>query len=204
MLHPSLIDRAGELRARWRERPCLRIEPFLAADVAGEVDAAVAAGAWTLHAERGRFNYQYWRAEVEPDDDCRHPLCELARWLWTDGAAWLGAVTDLDLAAPPHRTLTATRFDRGCYLDAHSDCDGHRAVAYVLGLTRDVPAAGEGGHLEFVAADGDVVRVVDRRPPSWNSLDLFDVTDHRFVHRVPMVTRRCDRRAVSGWLFRSR
>jgi Rps23 Pro-64 3,4-dihydroxylase Tpa1-like proline 4-hydroxylase len=71
----------------------------------------------------------------------------------------------------------------------------------VLGLTDEPWPADHGGHLEFLAVDGDALIVTERRPPGWNTLDLFDVTGTACLHQVPIVTCDVERRAITGWFF---
>jgi Rps23 Pro-64 3,4-dihydroxylase Tpa1-like proline 4-hydroxylase len=97
--------------------------------------------------------------------------------------------------------VTATLYSRGCYLDAHNDTDGSRALAFVLGLTREPWPAERGGHLEFLDTGGGAIRVRERRPPGWNTLDLFDVRRPDHIHRVPLVEDPVLRLAVSGWFY---
>ena len=93
--------------------------------------------------------------------------------------------------------LLATLYTKGCYLAPHNDYDGTRAIAYVLGLSPRPWSAAQGGHLEFLSADGR--RVLERRAPGWNTLDLFDVHRAPPLHRVPLVTEHVERRTLTGW-----
>ena len=37
--------------------------------------------------------------------------------------------------------------------------------------------------------------------PGWNSFDIFDVTGAYHIHRISLMTRPAERRAVIGWLW---
>lgn len=205
MLHPSLESASAlaALRSQWQTTGSLRIAPFLADDAADAIATALRS---QVHALDSRpdpgFGYLYWKLPWQPDPACEHLLCELGRWLFGDGAAWLSELTRMSLGPPPDRMLIATLYTKGSYLDAHNDYDGERQVAYVLGLTRDLPFDDRGGALEFLEVQGDQVRVSERRPPAWNALDLFDVSKPVRMHRVPILTGRAERRAISGWLHK--
>lgn len=204
MLHPSLQSRAAidRLRARWSERRNLRIEPFLDQDIAQQLAVHLRGEPYAFRAaEPSRFNFQYWELEVVPHADCDHPRCAFGRWLWRDGAAWLGALTGMDLAPPPDKMMVSTLYDKGCYLEPHSDSDGDRRLAFVLGLTPQPRDEQGGGHLEFLEAIDGRVQVGERRAAAWNSLDVFDVRSHGFVHQVSLVTEPSERRALSGWFW---
>ncbi len=194
-------DVAG-LRATWQERGSIRVERFLADDVAVALRDTARNTATELRVSPpDRFAFQYWAATLVPESDCDHHLCRFGRWLWSDAVAWVSALTDLPLAPPADRLLVATHYDKGSYLDPHDDWDGARQVAFVLGLTDDVWPADQGGHLEFLAADDQAVRVIERRAPGWNTLDLFDVRASARPHMIPILRRRAERRAISGWFY---
>lgn len=204
MLHPHLMEpgvMAG-LAAAWQAQGSLRLEPFLADDVAGALAGALRGQEHTLQATPpSTFMFQYWAHAFVPEPACDHVLCRFGRWLWSKGAAWVSTLTGLELGPPPDRVLMATLYSKGCYLDAHNDHDGHRQVAYVLGLTADAWPAEHGGYLEFLAVEGAAIRVTERRAPGWNTLDLFDVRAPVRLHRVPMLTHAAERRAITGWLY---
>lgn len=190
------------LRAAWQERGSIRIERFLADEVAVALrDTARSTGHELTVSPPDKLAFQYWAATLVPEADCDHRLCLFGRWLWSDVVAWVSVLTDLPLAPPEDRLLVATHYDKGSYLDAHDDWDGARKIAFVLGLTDDRWPADQGGHLEFVAADADAVRVVERRAPGWNTLDLFDVRESARTHQIPILQRRAERRAISGWFY---
>jgi hypothetical protein len=204
MLHPRLRDPAvvAALRATWAAERSLRIDDVLADGAALALRDAVRACPHTLlMSPSDQLAFQYWVFSQVPDTDCDHVVCRAARWLWTDGVAWVAALTDLALAPPADRQLVATHYDKGSYLDCHNDWNDARKVAFVLGLTEHAGPAEEGGWLEFHAPDGDGGHVVERRPPGWNTLDLFDVRGLDHPHAVSIVTRRAERRALSGWFY---
>ncbi len=203
MLHASLrapgaID---ALAKRWSESGNLRIEPFLAEDVAQAALAAMQGEGMTLKAALSPLRYQYFELLYTPEDACDHVLCRLGRWLWTDGVDLVSRITGMALGPPPARVMNCTLYTRGCYLDPHNDYDGERQVTYIIGMTREAWPADHGGHLEFLDVDPRRVTVRERRPPGWNTLDLFDVSEPRHIHRVPLVRHPADRRAITGWLY---
>jgi hypothetical protein len=205
MLHPRLVDPEGEdalaLRRRWRERPSLRVDRFLADDAALALRDALRKCEFqivTPQHDEVQFRYQYWVHAQVPDAACDHVVCAAGRWLWSDGAAWVSRLTGLALAPPDDRLLVATVYERGSYLDPHNDVDGRRKVAFVLGLTDTRWPAEDGGHLEFLSPGGEVL---ERRAPGWNTLDLFEVTQPIHIHEVPIVVRDVERRAITGWFF---
>ncbi len=193
----------AEAAAAWRARPNLRLTDLLADDAIAALHDAVAALPHPLRASAAPdFAYQYGAVASPPEDDCDHVWCQFARWWWSDGLAFVAAITGRALAPPADRVLMSTRFRRGSFLDPHNDHDGARAVAYVVGLTRAPWPAEHGGHLEFLAVEDGEVVVTERRAPGWNTLDLFDVTGTAQLHQVPIVTADVDRRALPGWFYR--
>lgn len=190
------------LRQQWARERNLRVHDVLAEDRARTLLDDLRQRPYELRAaEPGRFNFQYWELDVAPCAACDHPLCVFGRWWWQDGVARVSALTGLALAPPDDGHVVSTLYDKGCYLDPHSDAYERRRVAFVLGLSPTPIAPAIGGRLEFLAVDGDAVRVAESRAPGWNTLDLFDVSTHDRVHRVSLVTERCERRAISGWFW---
>ena len=194
MLHP-------ELRApAWTGS--VRIAPFLDDAVIAALREEIRAASHELQVmTRIDFAYQYWQHTYVPDEACDHVMCRFGRWLWSDGAAWIADYTGIACAAPPERQVVATHYDKGSFLDPHNDTNNERKVAFVLGLTIDTWPAEEGGWLEFLSSDGVAVSVAERRPPGWNTLDVFDVRAPTRSHAIPIVRRRAERRAISGWLY---
>ncbi len=204
MLHPSLAERTDELAAEWRARGALRIQPLLDDEVARALVAELRALPHRVNtASAADLAYLYFRYDATPDPACDHVLCAVGRWLFGAGPAWIGDLVGRSLEAPPDDALAATLYSKGCYLDPHNDADGVRSVTYVLGLTDESWPAERGGHLEFLAPPARApVRVIERRAPGWNSLDLFDVERATHIHRIPMLLDHRERRAISGWFHR--
>ena len=210
MLHPSLTshDALSGLRSRWHERPCLRIAPFLDEKLAEAMVQALRPLPFTLMATVSpSLSFQYFAFSLRPEVSCDHVLCQFGRWLWTDGADWLSAITGMSLGPPADRILQSSLYTKGCYLDVHNDHDGARQLAFVVGLTPANPNTRtdenttSGGQLEFLTIGSNGIEIVESRPPGWNSLDIFDVRAPDRLHRVPLVTHALERRAISGWLY---
>lgn len=205
MLHPDLAteEAAQAIRDRWRAEASLRISPFLAEDRASAILDALRPQAFTLMATvSANLSFQYFAFALRPDETCDHVLCEFGRWLWSHGTEWLSGVTGLDLGPPSSRLVQSTLYTRGCYLDPHNDHDNVRQVAFVFGLTSEPIAEDAGGSLEFLDKDDrGHVTVRERRLPGWNTLDIFDVRTPVRQHRIPLVVRPMERRAITGWLY---
>ncbi len=188
--------------AAWRERRNLRLTDVLADDaIAGLRDAVAALHHPLVAATAPDYAYQYGAVASPPEAGCDHAWCQFARWWWDDGVAFVSAITGLRLRPPRDRVLMSTELRRGAFLDPHNDFDGARRVAYVLGLTRDAWDPALGGHLEFLAVEGGVTVVTERRAPGWNTLDLFAVDRDPPLHQVPIVTADVERRAITGWWY---
>jgi len=202
LLHPRLADDAvvAELAAGFAERRSLRIDGLLADDHAAALAEALAAQPFAVKTPRAAagLRFLYLEHGFVPEDGCDHPTCRFGRWLWSDAAALAGRITGMTVGPPADRMVTATLYTRGCYLDPHNDTDGARRLAFVLGLTREPWPAEHGGHLEFLDPDG---AVRERRPPGWNTLDLFDVTGPDHPHQVALLDLPVLRLAVSGWFY---
>lgn len=189
----------GDLAAAFRDRGSLRVDGLLDEAIAGELLEALRAEPHRLTASAALgLAFQYFSHAFVPDADCDHVLCRFGRWLHGDGAAWVASIVGRRLGPPVDRQVVATHYERGSFLDPHNDWDGARQIAFVYGLTSERWPAGDGGHLEFLDARG---AVIERREPGWNTLDLFDVSAPTRPHRIPIVTRSCERRAISGWLY---
>ena len=204
MLHSSLAGREAELAAEWQARGSMRIQPLLDDEVAGALLTELRGLPHRINgAATPDLAYLYFRYDTIPDPACDHVLCTVGRWLFGNGRAWIGELVGRPLEPPGDGGLAATLFSKGCYLDPHNDADGVRSVTYVLGLTDEAWPAERGGDLEFLAPPSRApVRVVERRAPGWNSLDLFDVERDTHIHRIPMLLDHRERRAISGWFRR--
>lgn len=201
MLNPALRDPAtvARLREAWARAGSLRVDDVLDEAAAREVLDAVRSEphAITIPDDPKTIAFQYWKWTGRPEPACDHALCRLGRALASDLLAWVAEVTGLDLAPAPDGLVVSTLYTKGSYLDSHDDWGRGRAVAFVLGLTSDRWPHDEGGWLEFLAArDGPAL---ERRPPGWNTLDLFDVRAPGRWHRVPILREHRARRAISGW-----
>ena len=199
MLAPRLArpEVVAALGAAWRADGNVRASPALR-----EVEAARFGEAlrghqhvpfFHVHATRG---FQLWRSTWEPGEGCDHPLCALGRWLAGDGRRWAEAVTGLALAPAPDPTLTSDRYAKATFYDAYDDADADgRAVAFMLHLVPASWPAEWGGHMETLDAAG---RVQARWAPTWNTLDLFDVSAPGAWRRLPIVRHHLEGFTVSG------
>jgi hypothetical protein len=200
MRNPELDTAA--LRDAFARTGSIRIERFLDDGVLAALRDELRIAPHTIQVgDRLDFGYQYWVYTYVPEPGCDHVVCRFGRWLFGEGAAWLGEVVGFPLVAPDDRQVVATRYDKGSFLDPHNDYNGARKVAFVLGLTADEWPHEDGGWLEFLASEESAVRVAERRPPGWNTLDLFDVRAPVRIHAVGILRRRAERRAISGWLY---
>ena len=175
----------------------LRIPGFLGPELAGVLQRALRAQNFEFVRSDTEL-FQHYRYPFWPDEACDHPLCAFARWLRTDGAAWVSAISGRDLVSPVEQIFVGFWYGKGSWLDPHNDFGKGRAIAFVIGLTSETWPAEEGGWLEFLDADG---RVRERRPPGFGTVDLFDVSHPRQIHQVPMLTGHHERLTISGWFY---
>jgi hypothetical protein len=200
-LAASARDTATLAKA-WRARASVRIAPFLDDEVARAVRDALRAQAWSAAPPSASVRLQYEVFTNIPESGCDHLTCRFARWMWDDLPAWLEAITGRRYRPPESRELVAMIYRRGSYLDPHNDRDPIRRLAFVLGLTAEWWPPEHGGHLEFLEPDEDTgLRLVERRDPGWNTLDLFAVDTHDRLHQVPQLTIDVERLTVSGWFI---
>jgi len=215
-LHPRFADPAvtSELRARWAATRRMRIEDALVPGLADELAEAACEhpfGFFEKHVSEVRA--VFWRqlqgfpeASVSPwaalakalETPSFRPIEKARRLFQVDLPALVSAVTGQALHASGGNGIAIDYYTRGSYLDAHTDQGADRLIAYVVGLTRDVWPAEDGGHLEFLAPDE--VTVVDRVAPGWGTLDLFCIYPLLRPHRVPLLKRSVTRLSINGWL----
>jgi hypothetical protein len=203
-LHPRLQDPAviHQLSETWARTRSLRLTPLMTEASAKLVLDALLESPFSLLApEPGQFRYQFWGLSFTPEDDVNPVLAAFGEWLLSDVVRLCTTITSQALTPTSDRKLLSTLYCRGCYLDAHNDADGQRRVAYVVGLTEARWPAEEGGHLEFLDVQRGGVVVTERRPPGWNSLDLFDVFERHPLHRVQPLLNDHPRRVFSGWFY---
>lgn len=203
-LHPRLQDPTvlRALAETWQRTGSLRLTPLMTEAAARKVHAALLESPFgLLSPEPGQFRYQFWGLSFTPEDHVNPDLKAFGLWLFGDVVRLCATITGQPLTPTSDRKLLSALYCRGCYLDAHNDADGQRRVAYIVGLTADRWPAEEGGHLEFLDVEQGAVVVTERRPPGWNSLDLFDVFDRRPLHRVQPLLNDHPRRVFSGWFY---
>ena len=201
-LHPIWNEpgAVAALTEHWEETRNLRIEPLLAEEVASELLERLESQPYRLQSASrdGALALQYWGLGMLPGGE----MADFVTWLHGDLGAWIAGWTRRKLAPPADGQLLSTLYTKGCYLDPHNDYDGERELAYVLGLTPASWPAEEGGWLEFLEPSGRTIGVAERRPPGWNTLDLFDVSQPTCpAHRVSLLTGRQHRRVVAGWYY---
>jgi hypothetical protein len=195
VIDPRLRDLStiAALQAAWRSAGALRVERFL--------DDATARAA---HDDLLRLPHVVelgdaslrWRCAYAPEPACEHLLCALGRCLLHEAREWVSVVTGLELAPPPDGLVTATLHEKGCYRDLRDEGGHGDAVAFVLGLTLEPWPPEQGGHLELV--DGATGAVRERRPPGWNTLDLFDVRAPGAWQQVTLLREHREGRAIEG------
>lgn len=204
-LHPRLLEPTAiaGIREAWSRSGCLRIDGVLAPGLADELEPALRALPFEPHFESDEHTRCFfWRCIVQvPGADAPPlppPFDRLARFLGRDLVELASAVSGRAVLGQVKDWITVCRYKKGSYLDAHQDYGVGHAVAYVLGLTRARWPAEAGGHLEFLAGDRETV--IERRPPGFDTLDLYDVHPVVRWHRVPLLVEHQDRLTVSGWL----
>ncbi len=196
---PTEIEGLGR---RWKEHPNLRIRSFLSENHVLSLWTELSHRALHFHTTTpGNFRYQYWADAVHIDNEQNPVVASFARWLYTDALSWISQWSEQALTPPEDRQFLTTLFTQGCYLDPHNDADGKRAIAFVLGLTRERWKEEEGGCLTFLEADDTNVSLVERRPPGWNTLDLFSVHNRTYLHEVQLLRTDRKRRAMAGWFY---
>ena len=194
--------RQETLRAAWAGRRSLRVVGLLSPsvcvmlrDTLREVEHPLVLSPTDRYRQH---SYRPGAAEVPR-------LERFGRWLQQGFVDWVAGWTGEALASAPSGRVSATLLTRGSRLGLRSDADGQRALAFIIGLTPSPWPAAEGGHLELCrrTARGEV-ELIERRPPGWGTLDLFDVSDPEVLYRVPALTEDREARAVVGWLHRPR
>lgn len=204
MLTPAARDptELARLRDAWARGSNLRVEGALDDAAVREVLDAVGREEHGVSLpDAPPIEFQLWKWTSRPEVACDHTLCRAGRFIATDLLAWTEQVTGQALAPAPDGLLASVLMTKGSYLDAHDDWGRGRAIAYVIGLTPssgDEPwAEADGGWLEFLATrDGPVL---ERRPPGWCTIDLFDVRQPGRWHRVPILREHHVRRTIAGW-----
>jgi hypothetical protein len=204
-VHPRLRDRdvLAALRETWRRDGCLRIESVLAPGLAASLAPALIAlpfAAYRKDDEHARCFF--WRCIIEiPPPGAPlppPPFDAIARFIGRDLTELASAVSGRSLRGLVRDWIPVCRWRKGSFLDAHEDYGVGRAIAYVLGLTRETWPAEHGGHLEFLASDRETV--LERRAPGFDTLDLYDVRPVERWHRVPLLVEHHERLTVSGWI----
>ena len=200
MIRSDLWPVPNPLKEDWATSHNIRITDFLEADVAARVLTALRELPHPFAPRSHRnLKYQFGLRQNYPDVDCDHVLCALTHCWFSDVLRWVMACTGEALEPPEHPTLDSTLYTKGSYLDPHNDKAPQRRIAFVLGLTPTTWPADQGGHLEFLEQRDGRRRVVQRRQPGFNTLDLFDVHRQTAVHQIPLLTHAHERRAISGW-----
>lgn len=144
----------------------------------------------------------FWRCVVqippEGEPPLPPPLDRLGRFVKHDLPALASAITRRAIVGPVEDWVPVCLYRKGSFLDDHEDHGVDRAAAFVLGLTAGSWPASDGGHLEFLSDDR--ATVLERRPPGFDTLDLYDVRPVVRWHRVPLLVEHVERLTVSGWL----
>ena len=201
-LNPALRQPSAlaGLENQWRTHPNLRICDFLEASRAQELLASLRDRPLTLYTTSpGSFRYQYWADAIHLEREADPVLASFARWLYDEGMSWLSSWTKMSLSPPPDRQFLTTLYGQGSYLDPHNDADGHRSIAFVIGMTTEKWDPSEGGSLEFLESRAANVEVSESRTPGFNTVDFFSVHDQTFIHQVRLLQTQRQRRAFAGW-----
>jgi Rps23 Pro-64 3,4-dihydroxylase Tpa1-like proline 4-hydroxylase len=202
-LHPRLTDAAttADHRARWAESGgCLRIERALRPGLADALEPALLELPFTPHRQDdAHARCFFWRCIVDGRAPLPAPWDGLAEAVLRDLPALLGAITGRSVQGLVEPWLPVCRYRKGCYLDPHEDHGVGQATAFVLGLTRASWPAERGGWLTFLGPDR--ATVLERRPPGWDTLDLYDVRPVERWHEVPLLQDDVERFTVSGWVW---
>ncbi|MCO5171199.1 MAG: 2OG-Fe(II) oxygenase [Planctomycetes bacterium] len=205
-LHPRLRDPAAlvALAAEYRAAGgSVRVSDVLAPGLADALPGLLLSLPFSAHhVQDAHVRCFFWRCVIVPPPEgpgaLPPPLDLLGRFVLEDLPALASAITGRPVRGPVEACLPVCLYRKGSYLDAHEDHGLDRAVAFVLGLTRASWPAEAGGHLEFLADDREAV--LERRPPGFDTLDLYDVRPVVRWHRVPLLVEHVERLTVSGWL----
>lgn len=136
--------------------------------------------------------------EVYHDPSCPCRLCFLEKKIWTSPAmrsfllAVTGKVYDLE-------SMFASRYRAGDFLSQHTDKQGNKALAFVWHLTQQWSV--EYGGLFLLLDPDDLSKVIRTFVPTFNTLILFNVFDHRTPHLVTEVAAGVEdsRISIGGW-----
>jgi hypothetical protein len=207
MLNPELNhpNRIEVLRAAWNEHKFVRISGLFDVDSLHAIGTAIQNQSFTLCGSdpdalvrSDVIQYQNFQRVLRPNESEEPVLNQLVDWVNHSLASWVGGLVDRALQGDPAGQVLCTLYSRGGYLDPHNDWDGSRSVAYVIGLTPPPWEPKDGGCLEMMSRQGEMLA---QYPPGWNTLDLFDVTGAGYMHQVSMVRSERLRWAIPGWFF---
>ena len=200
MIDPSLQPIPDGIRRQWEDTRRIRIDGFLQPNVAQAVLADLRQRPHRLALpDTPQLQFQMATHKHYPDATCDHAACNLVAWWFDEGLSWVNDLVGESFVSPPSGHLLSTLYTKGCYLDPHTDTNPGRAIAFVLGFTEEQWPHHEGGYLEFLRYTDADIEVTERRRPGFNTLDLFDIREHRMVHHIPVLTTHRERRALSGW-----
>ena len=203
MIRPELDPPPPDLIAQWQTHGIVRVERFFRDEVAEEALRALREAPHHLTVPtRTDLAYLMASSEHRADPTSGSPLARMVAWWFTEGRAWVTALTGHDLVAPPSGVLLSTLYTKGCYLEPHNDQAPSRVLAFILGFTAETWEPSEGGYLEFLDTDASGQLHRTRRAPGFNTLDLFDVREGAFVHEIPILRTHRERRVMSGWFHR--
>ena len=204
-LNPAVVnqDRLATLKAAWARTRRVRVEGLMRPGLAAEVAAMAVAGEFSFEARHvNEVRCVLWSQTHRWPAGDRAPastvLMALVELLTRDIPALAQAITGQRVWRARDEGFAFHWYTKGCYLDAHTDQGSDRALAFVVGLTKQRWAATRGGHLEFLAPDEQTV--VDTIPPGFDTLDLFCIYPLTRPHRIPILKDSVRRLSINGWL----
>lgn len=173
-IHPRLLDPdllAG-LAEQWAVGRCMRIERVLAPGLAAELAPLLARLPMGPLMEDGFC----WGCDVGvPAVEPQHPepLYRAVRFVDRDLPQLVEAITGRALETPQPSWLRVRVLRKGSF--AEPPQEPATGLRFVLGLTRARWPEAWGGHMDLLDPD-EPTRVVQRREPGFDTLDLFQAS----------------------------
>lgn len=203
-LHPRLHDPAvlRELRNHWIDRRgCIRIEaplfaPGLADAIVAEMRKMVFRAFELDDPSYGRCFF--WRAVYRLEHDPMPEIVSRAADFAIRDFPWLVQQVTGWRAEIPEPVVGFTQFREGCFLDVHNEYWDRPGLGFVVGLSRAPWPVADGGWLTFYGADKTTV--LERRPPGWDTVDLYTTDPDPRWHAVSKLETDHERLTMAGLL----